>query len=180
MPTFKLLIVALCTLLAAGCSQDKQAGEGDDHDHHHHGHAHEHATIGPHKGAIIEWGEHEHHLEIVFDRAAQQATVYVLDHDVTKAQPTLITGPLLKLNGVEKPIPLVASPLEGEASDKPSRYIAKDSVLAGAKPFAGAIDGSVGADHYFGSFKEEAAKASESSEKHDDHDDHDHSKDSRE
>jgi hypothetical protein len=162
---------AICTalVLVAGCSQDKKAG--DDHGH---GHSHDHATVGPHGGMIIEWGDHEHHLELKFDRAQKQATVYVVDHDVKKVQPTALVTPLLKLNGVATPIPLVPTPLEGETAEKSSRYVATDDALADEKPFAGALSGKVGDTDYFRRFQEEDKKQATKPADQADHTGHDH------
>ena len=33
--------------------------------------------VGPHKGAIVEWGEEEYHLELVTDAKTGTATIYV-------------------------------------------------------------------------------------------------------
>lgn len=152
-------------LTAGGCSnsKDEKAAQGqDEHDHHHHG---DHPTAGPKGGAILEWGDHEYHLELLFDRAKQQATIYVLDHDMKKTEATEVETPQLKLDGVDELIPFVPAPLAGETAEKSSCYVATHAALAGKGPFSGRVTGKVKGkpNPYFASFNESAAK-----------DDHDH------
>jgi hypothetical protein len=161
-------------LLVAGCSEDKKDGKEPAG---HGGHSHAHATVGPHGGQIIEWGDHEHHLELKFDRTQKQATVYVVDHDVKKVQPTALVTPLLKLNGVATPIPLVATPLDGETAEKSSRYVATHDALADEEPFAGALSGKVGKIDYFRRFEEEKQGTNPADPAGHKDRDHDHEKD---
>lgn len=167
-------------LVAGGCSNAKddktaQVKDGDDHDHgghHHHG---DHPSKGPHGGQILEWGEHEFHLELVFDRAKLQATVYVLDHDMKKTEPTEAESVELKLDGVNELIPFAATPLEGETAEKSSRYVATHAALASKEPFSGRVTGKVKGkpNPYFASFEETTAESAK-----DEHDgDHDHPQD---
>src|ERR1041385_4619391 len=59
-----------------GKEKDKDAKDKkDDHDH---------GEVGPHGGAIAEWGS-SYHGEMVIDHANKQATVYVLDDKAAKA-----------------------------------------------------------------------------------------------
>ena len=169
-------------LVAGGCSNaknDKATHGKDDDDHDHGGHHHhgDHPSKGPHNGQILEWGDHEFHLELVFDRAKQQATVYVLDHDMKSTEATEVESADLKLDGVNELIPLVPTPLDGETAEKSSRYVATHAALSNKEPFSGRVTGKVKGkpNPYFASFKETTADSTAEANakyEHEDHRDH--------
>lgn len=159
-------------LLLGGCSKGNDKTAGDDHDDHHHHHHGEHPSVGPHKGQILEWGDHKYHVEITFQRDQQQTTIYILDHDVKNPQPVAIASPQLKLDGVDRLIDFKPLPLEGESTEKSSRYVATDPALASAEKFSGVVSGNIDGTQYFEQFKEADAKDADAHEGHDAHDDH--------
>ncbi|MEX2188982.1 MAG: hypothetical protein WD875_19395 [Pirellulales bacterium] len=159
-------VLAAAVLVVGGCSKGDGKAGGDDRDEHHPHHHGDDPTVGPHGGPIIEWGEHKYHVEITFDRAKQQATVYVLDHDVKNPEPVAVVSPTLKLDGMAELIPLTPLPLEGESTEKSSRYVATNAALGAAEEFRGEVSGKIDGTQYFEQFKESDAK------KADDHDGH--------
>ncbi len=171
-PMALVAILAATVMLAGGCSKGDGKPGADGHDDHHHPHG-AHPTVGPHGGQIIEWGDHEYHVEITFERDKQQATVYILDHDVKKPEPVVVSTPMIKLEGQNKAIPLTPSPLDGETGGKSSRYIATDAAFAAAEKLSGVVSGIVDETPYLGLFKEGDAKKPDEHDEHDDHDDHD-------
>ena len=127
------LVAILLSLAVAltGCGQtDSQpavvpppAGE--------HEHAHEHAAEGPHHGQLIELGKGEYHAELVMDEASGEVTIYVLDGSGEK--PLAIEAPDLTVNvthdGEPHQYKLTASPQEGDAEGKASRFVVTDKEL---------------------------------------------------
>jgi hypothetical protein len=177
-----LAMMASLALLFGGCGKpDGKAKGGDEHDHHHH---HAHPTVGPHKGTILEWGSnHEHHVELVIDRDKQQATVYFLDHDMKKTEPTALTNGEIRIIDAENSvqIPLVASPLDGETAEKSSRYVGTHAALGSKEPLTGDVRGQVGGINYLESFEKiGGAKAATpgdkkaDGDKHEAHEGHEH------
>ncbi len=166
-------------LLASGCTDagkkdgfqdykqaDKTAASG---------HGHEHAEHGPHGGHLIELGDHEYHGEVVFDAKDKKVTVYLLGHELDKAQPIADKEITLNLmiDGKASPFVLKAAPLEGEPEGKSSRFeLAGDltvaehikdeedlkgnlSVTIDGKPYSGDIEHDHDHDHDHGPAKKD-------------------------
>jgi hypothetical protein len=133
--------------LAAGCTRPtaltsgKQSPQG-----------HDHAEKGPHGGLILEWGDHEMHAELVFDRAKKQATVYVWDHDLKKHVPIKAEAVKLTLTHESPPVEvqLKAEPAKGDPEGKASKFVGTHDKLAEKSKFKG----KVGWDTYSDKFAE--------------------------
>ena len=69
----KFLIPIICVALVA-CSKDEAepAGCGDAHEAH----------DAQHSGLLLEFGNHDGHLEVVVDHATGAVTLYVYDHEM--------------------------------------------------------------------------------------------------
>ena len=118
---YLLMFVAL-----AGCGSPAAnapvAEEGHDHDHDH--------AAGPHGGTILELGEY--HGELVHDDVAGTVTVYILDGAATANVPVDAKEATINITreGLAKQFPLAATPVEGEAEGKTSRFVSSDKELA--------------------------------------------------
>ena len=148
---FGLLLACVVGVLVAGCEPKKPVqntqpkGEA----------GHDHPTVGPHKGAIIELGEEEYHLEFVVDHNAKEATVYILDEKAANAKPIKTKQITLSLR--EQPpvtITLDAKPQESDPKDTASRFVGKNDVLGTKKEFTGTIGLEIEGKKYSGSLPE--------------------------
>jgi hypothetical protein len=93
-----------------------------------HDHDHDHAA-GPHGGTILELGEH--HGELVHDDVAGTVTVYILDGAAAENVPVDAKEATINITreGLAKQFPLTATPVEGEAEGKSSRFVSSDKEL---------------------------------------------------
>ena len=73
----------VCVMVVVGCTRDPntkspiaKAKEDDKHGH---------APVGPHAGALAEWGKDQFHAEFTLDHTAKRVTIYILDDKATKA-----------------------------------------------------------------------------------------------
>lgn len=115
--------------------------------------------VGPHKGAVIEWGDEEYHLEFVPDAKAGSVTVYVYgDHgDLDKGKAKAIDAKMLVLSLKASPavtVKLEPKPAKGDPEGKSSVFVGKHDVFAKDMKFEGTISGKVGAKPYSGTFKQ--------------------------
>src|SRR5262245_45141705 len=146
---FGLALACATVFAATGCPEKKPApteAPKDEHDH---------PDIGPHKGALAEWGDHDYILEFTVDHDTKEATIYVLDGKAQNAKP--IPAKALTLGLKQSPpvtIPLEAKPLGTDPAGEASRFVGKHDALAEKKEFAGTISGEVAGKKYSGTFKE--------------------------
>ncbi len=154
---FGTVLGCAVALVALGCSP-KPVSVGtqpkDEHDH---------PEVGPHKGALAEWGEHDYILEFIADHDAKEATVYVLDGKAKDAKP--IPSRTLTLSLKQSPsvtFTLEAKPLASDPPRQASRFVGKHDAIAEKKEFAGTLSGDVSGKKFSGTFKEGS------------HDDHKH------
>jgi len=114
-----------------GCTSKDETRAFDDKDSEasaeaEHGHDHAHAH-GPNGGHLLEVGEEQYHMEIVFDGKGRSMTAYILGPDAKTAFP--IEAKLidfdLEVGDKEQGIPLAAKPLEGEKEGTSSRFVAE-------------------------------------------------------
>ncbi len=146
---FGLALACAVGFVATGCGPKPTAGSQpkDEHDH---------PDVGPHKGAIAEWGDHDYLLEFTVDHDAKEATVYVLDGKAKDAKPIptkTLTLSLKQTPGVT--FNLDPKPQAGDPAGQSSRFVGKHDALAEKKEFAGTISGEVAGKQYSGKFKEE-------------------------
>ena len=90
---------------------------------------HDHPEHGPHGGELIELGQETYHGEPMHDD--KNVTIYVLDGGATQTVPieaTTLTVSL-KHDGAVQTFDLNASPDEGDADGKSSRFTSDDSTL---------------------------------------------------
>ncbi len=92
---------------------------------------HDHPSEGPHHGTLIELGNEEFHAEVVHDE--KSVTIYVLDSAAAKSVPIDEKEITINLTHDGKPeqFKLAASPDEGDAEGKSSRFTITDAELVG-------------------------------------------------
>ena len=115
--------------------------------------------VGPHKGAVVEWGDEEYHLEVVPDAKAGTVTVYVYgDHkDLHKAKAKAIDAKMLVLALKTNPavtVKLDPKPIKNDGEGKSSIFVGKNDVFTKDMKFEGTISGKVGTKPYSGTFKQ--------------------------
>ncbi len=140
---------ALGVALSAGCTAKPPANKPKD------GHDHDHEEVGPHKGPVAEWGEHEYHVEFTVDHDAKEATVYIYDDNLKNSKP--IKAKQITISLKEQPpvtFTLDAKPQEGDPAGTASRVVGKHDALAAKKEFAGTVSAEVDGKKYSGEFKE--------------------------
>jgi hypothetical protein len=120
-------------------------------------HADEH--VAPHKGALVEWGEEEYHLEVLTDAKAGTVTVYVYGGDADlKANKTrpIDAKSLVMTVKADKAVTLKLepAPLKGDPPGTSSVYQAKNAVFATDAKLSGTVSGKVGTKPYSGDFKQ--------------------------
>jgi len=123
--------------------------------------SHNHPTTGPHGGPIVEWGD-ELHLEVVIDRTAGTATVYVLDEDVKTSM--AITTKTMTLTLIGTPPVEVTLTADPDAGDKvlngmSSRFVGKHEAFKKEELMSGSVSGMKDGDERSGKFKEKKPKA---------------------
>jgi hypothetical protein len=151
-----LAVLLACVASSSGCGPNAD-GNAANAPHHHHG---EHADYGPHGGLLIEWeqGGKSYHVELVADRAKQEATVYLMDEELTKASPIDAKSIALEIRAPQTKVVLAAAPQENDPPGTASRFVGKDPALGGEMPLAGAVTGPADGVTYYGSFDEAKAK----------------------
>lgn len=168
-----LLSCGVALALFAGCSaqedtrtfSDQDSAEADHAHEHAHDHAHEH---GPNGGHLLEVGEEQYHVEVVFDEKGRTLTAFILGPDAKTAYP--IAGESIdfdmEIGDKEHEIPLEAKPLEGEKDGKSSRFVAEGKAVPESIKKESDLNGhfhlDIGDDHFHVDLK------------HDDHEGHDH------
>jgi hypothetical protein len=115
--------------------------------------------VGPHKGAVVEWGEEEFHLEVVSDAKAGTVTVYVYgDHDeLHKGVPRAINADGLVMTvKADKAVTIKLEPSRQklDPAGKASVFTAKHAVFNSDAKLSGTISGKVGTKPYSGDFKQ--------------------------
>lgn len=130
---FAVTLTAAGLVLWTGCdiapsSTGSAAGDKDDHD------VHSHPVEGPHHGSLIELGDEEYHAEFVHDEEKGTVTIYILDSTAKKSVP--VEAKALTVNvsagGKAKQFELAASPMQGEAGGKSSRFTSSEEALGEA------------------------------------------------
>lgn len=169
---FQVAVCGIGLALFVGCSSKDETRTFDAKDsdasaeaEHAHDHEHEH---GPNGGHLLEVGEEQYHLEVVFDDKGRTLTAYILGPDAKTAYP--IEAESLdfdqEVGEKEHEIPLVAKPLEGEAKGKSSRFVAEGKAVPDSIKAESDLEGhfhlDIGEDHFHVDLE------------HGDHDGHDH------
>ncbi len=187
--TFQVTLCSLGLALFVGCSskddtrkfdaKDNEVSKAAEHDH---DHDHEHAE-GPNGGHLLEVGEDQYHVEVVFDEKGRTLTAFILGPDAKTAFP--IEGKTidfdLEIGEKEHEIPLAAKPLEGEKDGKSSRFVAEGKAIHESIKTEADLNGhfhlDIGKDHFH-------VDLEHGDHDHDGHDhaghkdkDHDHDKD---
>lgn len=90
---------------------------------------HDHPSEGPHHGTLVELGNEEYHAEVIHDE--QSVTIYILDASATKSIAIDATELTINLthDGSPQQFKLAASPDEGDADGKSSRFTLADAEL---------------------------------------------------
>lgn len=179
-----LLAVVCCSgalALFTGCAgqdetrtfdeKDSQASAEAEHDH---GHDHEHAH-GPNGGHLLEVGEEQYHVEVVFDGDKRTLTAFILGPDAKTAFPIAAESIDfdMEVGDKEHEIPLAAKPLEGEKDGKSSRFVAEGKAIPESIKKESDLNGhfhlDIGENHFHVDLKHDGH-----GHEHGDHDDHDH------
>ncbi|MBY0228487.1 MAG: hypothetical protein K2W96_04320 [Gemmataceae bacterium] len=149
-------LLALAALVAAGCGgkeggkatkdvakegkkeADKEGKKKEEEDH----------SVGPHKGAIAEWGDpEEYHAEFTFDPKTKTAKVYILGKDPKNWTPAPIKTDKVTLS-VSKPtvfqIELKPEKQDMDPEGTASVFVGKDDHLAKDAKFEGTLSAKIG------------------------------------
>jgi len=178
------LQVALCGVglaLFAGCSAQSDTRTFDDKDsaasaeaEHAHEHEHEH---GPNGGHLLEVGEEQYHVEVVFDNDKRMLTAFILGPDAKTAYP--IAGESIdfdmEIGDKEHEIPLAAKPLEGEKDGKSSRFVAEGKAIPESVKAESDLNGHFHLDIGDNHFHVDLSHGDHAGHDHAEHD-HDHEK----
>ena len=114
---------------------------------------------GPHKGAIVEWGEEEYHLELVTDAKEGTVTVYVYggEDDLKKGTAKPIDSKSLTLGLKGTPattVKLEPAAQKGDPKGSASVFTAKGEAFKKGAKLEGTLSGKVGTKPYSGEFKQ--------------------------
>jgi hypothetical protein len=115
--------------------------------------------IGPHKGAVLVWGEEEFHLEVVTDPKAGTVSVYVYGNDddlkAAKAKPIAVKSLVMTVKADKAvTLKLDASPQSGDPAGTASVFTGKHAVFSSEAKLSGTVSGKVGTKPYSGDFKQ--------------------------
>ena len=121
--------------------------------------AEEHNHVGPHKGAIAEWGDEEYHLEVVTDARAGTVTVYVYGGDADlkagKGKPIAAKSLVMTVKADKAvTLKLDAMPQAGDPAGTASVFTGKHAVFGSGARLSGTVSGKVGTKPYSGDFKQ--------------------------
>jgi hypothetical protein len=146
-------LLSACLFATSGCSKDKEKHDGSaknkDQDR-----KHDHPDEGPHKGALVEWGDEEYHVEYTSDRSKGEATAYILGPDAKTAAP--IKADKIQLTSKDPAFQsdLKAAPQKEDPAGKSSVFKGKLPESAKGKKLTGTISGEVEGKPYVGDLKE--------------------------
>jgi hypothetical protein len=116
-------------------------------------------SVGPHKGAVAEWGDEEYHVEIVTDAKTGDITVYIYgDHDdfhKKKLKAVDAKSITVTVKG-EKPVhvKLEPKPRKEDPEGKSSIFTGTSDAVKTEKKLVGSISAKVGTKPYTGDFKQ--------------------------
>ena len=115
--------------------------------------------VGPHKGAVVEWGEEEYHLEVVPDVKAGTVIVYVYGNhsEFHKAKGKAIDSKslVMTIKGEKSiAIKLEPKPAKGDAGGMASMFVGKHEVFTKEAKLTGTLSGKIGTKPYSGDFKQ--------------------------
>ncbi len=168
MKRIRFLMALVAILGFVGCDKpsvptaNSSTKVADDHGHDHGDGSHDHSAeghghgAGPHQGTVADWGGGKYHVEFTVDHEKQQATVYIFGSDEKTPAPIDATAIELSIKSPEMQVALQASPQEGDAAGKSSRFIGTHEKLGVVQEYAGTLTGVVDGTPYSGDFKEEA------------------------
>ncbi len=172
---YKLLTCVLlcCTVAFVGCGQkntdtstanNKKHSRGpdgnssDDGDQSHGdkaqnnddgGHTH---GVGPHGGAVADWGGGKFHIELIVDRESKTASVYVLGDNMSDVISVNCKSVTLAVNSPVFSFELNASPHEFDIEGRSSCFVGTHDELQAIEQFAASVSGLVGDTPYSGNF----------------------------
>lgn len=156
--TFRVAVCGLGLALFVGCTSKDETRTFDDKDSKasaeaEHGHDHAHAH-GPNGGHLLEVGEEQYHVEVVFDGKGRSMTTYILGPDAKTAFPidAKVIDFDLEVGDEEQEIPLAAKPLEGEKEGTSSRFVAEGKAIPESIKVESDLNGhfhlDIGEDHF--------------------------------
>ena len=116
---------------------------------------HEHGA-GPHGGAVGHFGKY--HFEFTVNHKTQEATVYILDGDATKAAPIKVATLTLSIFKPMFRVELKPVPQEGDPKGSSSRFSGKHEKFGVEQEFAGELSGDVDGRSLSGDFEEKPEK----------------------
>lgn len=180
--TFQVMVCGIGLALFVGCASkddtrtfDAKDSEASTEAEHEHGHEH-----GVNGGHLLEVGEEQYHVEVVFDNDGRTLTAFILGPDAKTAFPieeeTIDFD--LEVGDKEHEIPLAAKPLEGEKDGKSSRFVAEGKAIPDSIKAESDLNGhfhlDIGEDHFHVDL--EHGDHDHDGHDHGDHKDHDHDK----
>lgn len=115
--------------------------------------------VGPHKGAVCEWGEEEYHLEVVTDAKTGEVTVYVYgnhkEFDAKKMKAIDSKSLTLTIKGDKAvTVKLEPKPEKDDPMGSSTKFVGKDDALKTDKKIEGSLSGKIGTKPYTGDFKQ--------------------------
>ncbi|WP_417383088.1 hypothetical protein [Gimesia sp.] len=186
MRTNQLLAVVCCSgalALFTGCAGQEETRTFDEKDSHasaeaEHAHGHDHGhEHGPNGGHLLEVGEEQYHVEVVFDNDKRMLTAFILGPDAKTAYP--IAGDSIdfdmEIGDKEHEIPLAAKPLEGEKDGKSSRFVAEGKAIPESVKAESDLNGHFHLDIGDNHFHVDLSHGDHAGHDHSEHD-HDHEK----
>jgi len=122
-----LLLVVSAVLY--GCNGDAEKTEKTSKTKQPSGHSH--GEKGPHKGVLVELGDHEYHGEVVHDEKTNIVTVYMLGGDAKTPAPISAKTVTVNLShdGSPEEFTLDARPDKNDPMGKSSRFVTQGSEL---------------------------------------------------
>lgn len=190
--SFGAAICGLGLALFVGCSSGDETRTFDEKDSQasadaEHAHDHDHAH-GPNGGHILEVGEEQYHMEVLFDDKNRTLTAFILGPDAKTPYP--IAGESIdfdmEIGDKEHEIPLAAKPLDGEKDGKSSRFVAEGKAVPESIKKESDLNGhfhlDVGDNHFHVDLKHDDhghGDHDHGDHKHDDHDHADHKHDEK-
>ena len=125
-------------------AKDKEKGKEEEHE------------VGPHKGAIAEWGEEEFHAEFTVDSKTKTVKVYILGPDAKNWKAAPIKADKVKLS-VKKPafqLDLKPEKQAGDPEGTASVFVGTHDNFAKEEKYEGTLSAQVGEKQYAGDFKD--------------------------
>jgi hypothetical protein len=148
-------MILAVVIFAAGCGEEKvkdkeakakaKEKEKDDHDHDHE---------GPHDGTVIDWGDHEYHVEFTVDHKTKTARVYILGKDVKTPAPIKADKVMLSIKKPAFQLDLKPEKQPKDPEGTASVFVGTHDNLGKEQEFEGTLSAEFNGKAYSNTFKE--------------------------